>query len=171
MYSYLTEYLITVTRMSSNTVSLTLFLFGGANIIGNIIAGRLLTSRAAATVIVFPLLLAAVYALLFFTGPIAVPMALTTVLWGILAGGIMANLNQYLIMSAAPDAPDFANGLFISACNVGTTVGAAAGGVFISQMGTPYVIWVGILSLMLGFVTILYRSYMLAPARQLSGQG
>ncbi|WP_042199480.1 MFS transporter [Paenibacillus camerounensis] len=73
----------------------------------------------------------------------------------------MANLNQYLIMSAAPDAPDFSNGLFISACNVGTTVGAAAGGVFISQLGTPYVNWVGILSVMLGLVTILYRSYML----------
>ncbi len=30
---------------------------------------------------------------------------------------------QYLIASSAPEAPDFANGLFISSCNVGTTIG------------------------------------------------
>ncbi len=66
-------------------------------------------------------------------------------LWGILAGGIMSNINQYLITSSAPEAPDFANGLFISACNVGTTVGSAAGGLFISTLGTPYVVLVGVL--------------------------
>ncbi|MCR2806348.1 MFS transporter [Paenibacillus soyae] len=170
VYSYISEYLRTVTHMSPNTISLTLFLFGGANMIGNIVAGRLLARSAAQSVIAFPLLLAAVYIVLFFTGPFAVPMAVTTVFWGILAGGIMANINQYLIASSAPEAPDFANGLFISACNVGTTVGAAIGGLFISQMGTPYVLWVGVLSVIVGMVTILLRHYMVAPARRLAGQ-
>ena len=78
----------------------------------------------------------------------------------------MANINQYLISSSAPEAPDFANGLFISACNVGTTLGAGIGGLFISQMGTQYVVLVGILSLIFGLVTILLRTYMLNPAQQ-----
>lgn len=80
----------------------------------------------------------------------------------------MANINQYLIASSAPEAPDFANGLFISACNVGTTVGSAVGGLFISQMGTPYVVLVGILSLALSLVTILLRNYKFVPKKQLS---
>ncbi|WDH96621.1 MFS transporter [Paenibacillus urinalis] len=168
VYSYLTEYLGTVTKMSPNATSLTLFIFGGANMIGNIIAGRLLTHSAAKAVFVFPLLLVAVYILIFFTGQLAVAMAITTILWGILAGGIMANINQYLIMSAAPQAPDFANGLFISACNIGTTVGTAVGGIFITQMGTPYLILVGILSLVLSLATILFRNYLFAPVQQLS---
>jgi DHA1 family inner membrane transport protein len=168
VYSYLTEYLKTVTNMSPNTISLTLFIFGGANIIGNIISGRLLTHSPAKSVVFFPLLLAVIYIILLFTGQFAVPMAITTSIWGILAGAIMANINQYLIASSAPEAPDFANGLFISSCNVGTTVGAAVGGVFISQMGTPYVVLVGILSLALSFVTILLRNYMFAPLRQLT---
>lgn len=72
----------------------------------------------------------------------------------------MANINQYLIASSAPEAPDFANGLFISSCNVGTTLGAAVGGLFISEMGTQYVVLVGVLSLLLSLVFILMRNYM-----------
>ncbi|MED4402564.1 MFS transporter [Metabacillus fastidiosus] len=168
VYSYIAEYLETVTQMSSNIISLTLFVFGGANIIGNIVAGRILTNSPIKSILTFPLLLSVVYILLFFTGEFAVPMVIITFLWGILAGGIMANINQYLISSSAPEAPDFANGLFISACNVGTTIGAAVGGLFISQMGAQYVVLVGILSLILGLVTILLRTYMLTPTKQLS---
>ncbi|GAA4875344.1 MFS transporter [Paenibacillus vulneris] len=168
VYSYFADYLKTVTAMSPNTISFTLFIFGGANIIGNIIAGKLLTHSALKSVVSFPLLLGAVYTILFFTGPFTVPTAIITFIWGILAGGIMANINQYLIASAAPEAPDFANGLFISSCNVGTTLGTAVGGLFISEMGTPYVVLVGILSLLLSFVAIILRSCMVSPAQQLS---
>lgn len=54
-------------------------------------------------------------------------------------------MNQYWIKSSAPEAPDFANGLFLSSCNIGTTIGAAAGGLFISELGIQYIVWVGIL--------------------------
>lgn len=43
---------------------------------------------------------------------------------GILAG-IGDNINQYWIISAAPEAPDLGNGLFLTSANLGTTVGAA----------------------------------------------
>ncbi|EHS57473.1 major facilitator family transporter [Paenibacillus sp. Aloe-11] len=160
VYSYLAEYLKTVTNMSPNTISLTLFIFGGANIIGNIVAGKSLTHNATKSIVTFPLLLGAVYIILFFTGQFTASMAIITFIWGILAGGIMANINQYLIASSAPEAPDFANGLFISSCNVGTTLGAAVGGLFISEMGTQYVVLVGVLSLLLSLVFILMRNYM-----------
>lgn len=168
VYSYLAEYLKTVTNMSPNTISLTLFIFGGANMIGNIVAGKLLTHSAPKSIVSFPVLLGAVYIIFFFTGQFTIPIAMITLIWGILAGGIMENINQYLIASSAPEAPDFANGLFISACNVGTTLGAAVGGLFISGMGTQYVVLVGILSLILSLVTILIRNYMFTPAQQLS---
>lgn len=157
VYSYVTEYLNIVTNMSPREISLTLFLFGGANMVGNLVAGRLLARRAAHFIVISPLLLAVVYTVLFLIGSLPVPVAFITIVWGVLAGGIMANMNQYLISSAAPEAPDFANGLFISACNIGTTVGAALGGLFISGLGVKYVVWVGILSVILGLVTILLR--------------
>lgn len=167
VYSYLAEYLKTVTDMSPNTISLILFIYGGANIIGNIVAGKLLTKNAIKSVVTFPFALGAVYIIFFLIGQFTVPMAIITLIWGILAG-IGGNINQYWIMSAAPEAPDFANGLFLTACNIGTTFGAAVGGLFISEMGTQYVVFVGILSLILGLITILLRTYMYSPAKQFS---
>jgi MFS transporter, DHA1 family, inner membrane transport protein len=167
VYSYLADYLKTVTNLSSNSISFLLFVFGGANIIGNIVAGKLLTKNAKKSVVSYPFVLGAVYILLFFTGQFTVPMVIITLFWGVLAG-IGGNITQYWIMSAAPEAPDFANGLFLTAANLGTTFGAAVGGFIISDMGTQYVVLVGILSLILGLVTILLRNYMYSSTKQLS---
>lgn len=167
VYSYLAEYLNTVTNMSSNTVGLMLVIFGGANIIGNMVAGKLLTQNAMKYIVSFPFALGAVYIILFFMGQFTLPMALITLGWGILAG-IGGNINQYWIMSSAPEAPDFANGLFLTSANLGTTIGAAVGGLFISEMGTQYVVFVGLLSLILSSITIFLRYYMLTPSQQLS---
>ena len=167
VYSYLAEYLKTVTNMSSNAISIMLFIYGGANIVGNVAAGKLLTNHAIKSVIAFPFVLGAVYLVLFFFGQFSVPMAILTLIWGILAG-IGGNINQYLMMSAAPEAPDFANGLFLTSANLGTTFGTAIGGLFISGMGIQYVVIVGLLSLILSIVTIGLRNHMSASTRQLS---
>ncbi|ULM96257.1 MFS transporter [Peribacillus frigoritolerans] len=167
VYSYLTEYLKTVTNMSSNTISLMLLIYGGANIIGNIAAGKLLTKNANKSVVIFPFALGAVYILLFLFGQFTIPMAILTLIWGILAG-IGGNINQYWIMSSASESPDFANGLFLTAVNLGTTIGAAAGGLFISELGTQYVVFVGLLSLLLSSVMIFLRNYKFTPTQQLS---
>ncbi|MCY8935270.1 MFS transporter [Peribacillus frigoritolerans] len=165
VYSYLTEYLKTVTNMSSNTISLMLLIYGGANIIGNIAAGKLLTKNANKTVVIFPFALGAVYIILFLFGQFTIPMAILTLIWGILAG-IGGNINQYWIMSSASESPDFANGLFLTAVNLGTTIGAAAGGLFISELGTQYVVFVGLLSLLLSSVMIFLRNYKFTPTQQ-----
>src|SRR6478736_3037586 len=167
VYSYLAEYLKSVTNISGQLISFMLILFGGANILGNIIAGKLLTKNAIKTVVVFPFALGVVYIILFFIGQFTWPMAIMTLVWGIFAG-IGTNINQYWISSAAPEAPDFANGLFLSSVNLGTTIGTAVGGLFISGMGTQYVVLVGILSLILSVLFILPRSYMQRPVSQLS---
>lgn len=167
VYSYFAEYLKTITDMSPKFISLILFIFGSANIIGNVVAGKLLTKNANKTIVIYPFILGIVYIILFFTGGFTVPVLFIALVWGILAG-IGGNINQYWITSSAPEAPDFANGLFLSACNIGTTIGAAVGGVFISEMGTRYVILVGILSLILSLISILFRNYLYHSTKQLS---
>ncbi|MCM3537886.1 MFS transporter [Priestia endophytica] len=167
VYSYLAEYLKTVTNTSGKLISFMLVLFGVANIIGNIVAGKLLTKNAIKTVVAFPFALGVVYIILFFTGQFTVPMAIMTLVWGIFAG-IGSNINQYWITSAAPEAPDFANGLFLSSVNLGTTIGTAVGGLFISGLGTQYVVLVGVISLLLSLPCIMLRNYMYNPTKQLS---
>ena len=83
-------------------------------------------------------------------------------------GGIGGNINQYWMASAAPEAPDFANGLFLTSVNLGTTIGTTVGGLFISELGTQYVVLVGLLSLVLSMAFIMLRNYMYTPSKQFS---
>ena len=140
VYSYLSEYLENITMMTWNTISLMLLIYGGANIVGNILAGKLLTKNAITSVVIFPFALGAIYVILFLLGRFSVPMYLIILLWGILAG-IGANINQYWITSTAPEAPEFANGIFLTSTNLGTTIGATVCGLFISRLGIQYVVF------------------------------
>lgn len=156
VYSYLSEYMETVTQLSAGLISILLLVYGLANMIGNLIAGRMLSSRPLGFVVTFPFLLAAVYVVLSFLGYFTVPMAVLTLVWGVLAGAA-ANINQYWLATAAPKAPDFANGLFLASTNLGTTVGTSVCGFFLSRMGTPYIVLGGILFIACAFVLIMFR--------------
>ncbi|MTH55391.1 MFS transporter [Bacillus mangrovi] len=157
VYSYLAEYLGAVTNMSAQLISIMLFLYGLANIAGNMMAGRILTENPIRTVTIFPLALLAVYLVFYFVAELAMPTACIILAWGIL-GGIGANINQYWMTSSAPQAPEFANGLFLTSVNLGTTIGAGIAGIIMAQIGTRYILSVGVLSLVIGFVFILLRN-------------
>ena len=156
VYSYLAEYLASITKLSDGLISIMLLVYGLANIIGNVIAGRLLSNQANRFVVSLPFVLIGVYIMLFYLGQFTMPMAFIILAWGVLAGA-GANINQYWITSAAPHVPDFANGLFLVATNLGTSMGAVICGFFISQMGTEYIVFGGILFLVLSIIAILFR--------------
>lgn len=136
-FSYMSDYLKTVTEVTYTVISVLLLIYGLANILGNVLAGKLLSTQATRSIIVVPLALLAFYFCLFLWGEwVAVASAVLFVL-GVLAG-MSSNNMQYLITEAAPEAPDFANGLFLLSANLGTTVGTAVCGLFISGLGTRY---------------------------------
>lgn len=153
VFNYLPEYLGRVTLVPLSATSSMLFIYGVMNIFGSMLAGEMLVRNARRTVQFFMLALAALYGLLFFSGMFWGPMLVLTILWGIL-GGINANVTQYWVATAVPEAPDFANGLFLTAANLGTTLGTAVGGMFIAELGTAYVVLAGLLFIALARVTI-----------------
>ena len=159
VFSYLAKYLEIITNLPLNTISIFLLGYGLANILGSIIAGRLLVRHAIKTVVTFPFALVVVYVMLFLSGQFTVPMSIITLAWGIL-GGIGANINQYWISTAAPEAPDFANGLFLTAANLGMTMGSMVCGFFISQIGIKYLVLAGLMFSLLSFAFIFIRVYM-----------
>lgn len=164
VFSYLADYLHEVTNAPTNMASLILFLYGVANVIGSLMAGNFLTHNAMLTVKSFPLALAAVYCLLLTVGHLLIPMIVITIIWGIL-GGISANVTQYWISQAAPEAPDLANGLFLTSANIGTTVGAVICGFFIANTGIAYVMYGGLLFIALTmFILLLQIKYMKSAA-------
>lgn len=156
VYSYFAAYLADVTHLSVEFASAFLLLYGLANLIGNFIAGRLLSSYAMKFVAGFPFALGLLYVILFMIGQYALPMAGLTLLWGILAGA-GGNINQYWLTSAAPEAPEFANGLFLSSTNLGTTLGAMLCGSFIVNYGMQSIAAVGLLFALCSTATIYLR--------------
>ncbi|RIN13646.1 MFS transporter [Mammaliicoccus vitulinus] len=157
IYSYLAEYLGTVTNMPSNLISVMLLIYGIANIVGNIIAGKLLADKPIVTVTAFPIALIALYLIFYPLAEMTIPTAIIILFWGILAG-IGANINQYWIMSAAPQAPDFANGLFLTSVNLGTTIGTSISGIIITSLGTQEILFVGVIALIISMVFIVMRN-------------
>ncbi|KAB2331725.1 MFS transporter [Bacillus mesophilum] len=165
--SFITEYLEAVTNVTGNLLTLALFIFGLASLVGTIAAGNFLTKNALKTATIFPIVLGAVHLLSFITGKSLGPMMITILFWGILFA-IGNNVSQYWITSAAPKSPDLANGLFLSGSNLGITIGTTVGGLFISGMGTQYVVLGGLLFLILSLISIVLRNYMFKHKAQLT---
>lgn len=143
VFNYLADYLSSVANFAPSFVSILLFVYGICNIFGSIIAGKLLTTIPKGTVLLFPFFLATIYFVMFQTSS-SIVFAILIVLWGLL-GGINANINQFWMARTAPEAPDFANGLFLTAANLGVTIGTPFSGIFIDNFSMAYVIFGGII--------------------------
>ncbi|WP_373243030.1 MFS transporter [Megamonas funiformis] len=144
VYSYLADYLERVSLLSTEFVSITLLIFGLANILGNVIAGRLLSQRPLLFVGIYPFLLTVLFLVMLFLGNMGFVIMGIVLIWGILVG-CAANINQYWITRVASNVPDFANALFLVATNVGTCIAAFVCGIFIDEFGINNVVLGGIL--------------------------
>lgn len=144
VYNYLTEYLQEIAGVRGELASGLLLLYGLANVLGSYCGGRLLTFNALKTVNSFPLLVAGMYLfIIFLSGGSLLLLTAGIAIWGLL-GGINANVNQFLVATAAEDAPDFGNGLFLTAANIGCVAGTFLSGIFIRSYGLDSLIFTGL---------------------------
>ncbi|SDO48171.1 Predicted arabinose efflux permease, MFS family [Eubacterium maltosivorans] len=155
-YSYISDFFGTITRIDASAISLFLMFYGVANIVGNMIAGKILTVNAKLSTFVLPFALAAAYIGLFLMGRMTVATAICIVVIGALAG-INSNVNQYLITEAGPEAPEFSNGLYLTSANLGTTFGTFVCGLFITAIDTRYALIGTFIFVAVGFSAILLK--------------
>lgn len=155
-FSYMSDYLRTVTEVSYSVISILLMIYGLANITGNVIAGKQLATNPIRSMIFIPFALFTFYICIFILGEWLTAMTVIILILGILAG-YGQNTMQYMITEAAPEAPDFANGLFLLSANLGTTVGAAACGAFITFFDTRYSVIGSLLFLAASIVFVVLR--------------
>lgn len=167
VYAYIAQYLEEIGDIHGDNLSMALFLFGATSILGNFLAGKLLSKAPLKTAVLYPVLFSILYMMLFILGHVTIAMIPIIFLWGML-NGIGNNIQQYWITSAIPEAPDFANGLFISFGNLGTTVGTFTGGIILADIGTHYTIFGGIFFLMLTLISVFLRSIVYSKREKLS---
>lgn len=168
-FSYMSDYLRTVTEVSYSVISILLLIYGLANIIGNVIAGKQLATNPIRSMIFIPFALFTFYICIFILGEWLAAMTVIILILGILAG-YGQNTMQYMITEAAPEAPDFANGLFLLSANLGTTVGAAACGAFITFFDTRYSVIGSLLFLAVSIVFVALRILILKTADNISAE-
>lgn len=155
-YSYMSDFLSSISHFSANIVSTLLLVYGVANIVGNIIAGNTLSIKPVKTVMIVPMIAFLSYLLLFFTGSKSI-FAITLIFVIGVVAGLIANINQYLINAAAPKAPDFANGLFLTSTNLGTTIGTAACGVLLNDFNTSFTLFGSLAFIIFSYVVLLIQ--------------
>lgn len=155
-FSYMSDYLKMVTEVSYSVISGMLLIYGLANIVGNVIAGKQLAVNPVRSMVFIPFVLFVSYVGVYFVGEWMMGMAIIILILGILAG-YAQNTMQYMITDAAPEAPDFANGLYLLSANLGTTIGAAVCGLFITYFNTRYSVFGSLLFLVLGVVFVVLR--------------
>lgn len=134
-FSFMSEFLHKVSAFSFDAVSSVLLAYGIANIVGNMLAGRVFGHYKKFFTQASPAVMLMLYVLLYLFSASSIATAALVVLLGICAGFINIS-GQYMISSAAREAPDFSNGLFLTAANFGTAMGTMLCGIFISLQGT-----------------------------------
>lgn len=136
VYSYISAYLEEVVNLPAQMISAVLFIYGLTNIVGNTVAGKGLSSNPNHFIRIQPAVIGSVYILLLLVAEkMMIPALIIILVWGISAGAV-ANVIQYWVTSAAPAAPEFANGLYLTAANLGISVATPFCGMFINGMGT-----------------------------------
>ena len=156
-YSYISEFLNAITNIFGSELSLVLFIYGIASIAGNWIGAKLLNSNVNRTVLSFPIIFSILLLGVFTFGFMKIPTIILIALWGLLAG-IGNDISQYWMVSAAPQAPEFANGIFLSMGNVGVTIGTTIAGAVVLSMGVQYVMLAAIAVLILDLILLFIRT-------------
>lgn len=142
-YSYFADYLGKAKHMSPAAISYLLLLFGMAGLLGNWLAGQLLSYSLRGTTVALltgPLLVAVG---LHYAGTLPVPTTVVVAGWGLLYAPCFL-LSSAIISASAPEALEFANSLAASFTNLGITVGTTAGGWIIIHQGITQLPWAGL---------------------------
>ena len=126
----MSDFLHEETGFSFDAVGTVLLAYGIANIAGNMLGGRVFGQCRRLFTRIGPAVMLALYALLYVFAGDRTVAALLVALLGVSAGAINIS-GQYMISAAAREAPDFSNGLFLTAANFGTAAGTFLCGLFI----------------------------------------
>lgn len=158
-FSYISDYLGIVTGLAPEVISLYLFAYGLANIVGNMLAGKLLSTYARLTTLFLPFVLLLAYAVLYLAGSFPLATCLVVVGIGVLAG-VNANMNQFIVAKAGREAPELANGLYLTSANLGTTLGTYLCGLFILSMGSAYALLGTFVFLLIGGFLVVTKIFL-----------
>ena len=155
VYNYMPYFLQTVSHIHTYNLSILLFAYGIISICGTWIGGKLIVYRDKATLLIFQLVCAGVFVLLYLFAQYMIPVLILFMIFGVL-DGMGYNLIQYVEASVLPNTPELANGVFLSILNGGIALGIAIGGFLVNDFGVMSIFIGGVAFLIFAFLMLYY---------------
>lgn len=155
VYNYMPYFLQSVSHIYTHELSIFLFVYGLISIFGTWLGGKLIVIKDNATLIIFQLVCASVFVGLFLFADYLIPVLILFLVFGIL-DGMGYNLIQYIETSVLPNAPELANGVFLSVLNGGIAIGIAIGGFLVDGLGVMSIFIFGTIFLLFAFALLVY---------------
>jgi len=138
LFTYLRPFLETVTRVDVSTLSLMLLGVGVAGVVGTTLIGALLKEHSMyRTLIVMPLLMAAIALALPVFGGSTPMVALLLGLWGLVATAAPVGWWTWLARSLPQDA-EAGGGLIVAVVQLAIALGATVGGILYDASGYKF---------------------------------
>jgi predicted MFS family arabinose efflux permease len=134
-YTYIAPWLTEVAGFPGDSVALLLFLFGGAGVLGLVLAGIASDRfpKRGFAVAVLAVMVSVLALALLSQNPVVVVAAI--VVWGTAFGGVPAMLQTRMLRTASFQMRDLAGALQTTAFNIGIGGGALLGGILIDGVG------------------------------------
>ena len=142
--TYVAPWLIEVAGYSPDAVPFMLFLFGGAGVIGLVLAGLVSDRYPRRGFVVATVLVMVSVAVLAIGSANAVVVVIATVAWGVAFGGLPAMLQTRMMHTASFRMRDLASAFQTTAFNIGIGGGALLGGILLEGVGLASLPWVQI---------------------------
>jgi predicted MFS family arabinose efflux permease len=154
-YTYIAPYVLDTAGFPPESLSVLLFLYGGAGAIGLVLAGVVggRYPRGGLYGMLATVMLAVSVLALFAGVPLVVVFAF--VVWGAAFGGLPALLQTRLLKVASPNVRDVGAALLTTSFNIGIGGGAAIGAGLFAFSGTTWLPWVEAGALGLAIVALI----------------
>ncbi|SHF43308.1 MFS transporter, DHA1 family, inner membrane transport protein [Seinonella peptonophila] len=160
LFAYLSTILQDISKFSPGWTSFLLALVGIGSAIGIIWGGKAADKNLIRSSTFFLLALAAVMILFSFADQNQITTIITVFLFGLMAFSV-APAVQSRIVQVAPEAPELASSMNVSAINLGNALGPFIGGFVIkSSYGLHAVSWVGAIVILLTVVVVLFNGFL-----------
>lgn len=134
LFTYVRPFLENVTRVSASGLSLILLAIGAAGFIGTMIVSTFLNARFYPTLIMIPLVMAAIAGTLLLFGHSMWVVAVLLSLWGMLATAAPTGWWTWIARTLPEDA-EAGGGLMVAVIQLSIALGSTAGGLIFDRLG------------------------------------
>ena len=156
-YTYVAPFLENVAGFHRHLVTPVLLAFGVIGFLSNLVAAPLVASRPKATLTILTIAMALCMVAMPIVATSHIDIVVVLAVWAIPFGAVPLCLNDWTQRSA-PQVPEAASALFISAVQFSIALGALAAAGMVTAIGVPANVWLGGVLAMIGLAVILLFS-------------